>query len=65
MARSARHYELAIAALAGALAMMTFLFLWERRSIEATAKAVDATRADGSGGARMLARRTAYWFAAA
>ena len=58
MARSARNYELAIAALAGALAMVTFLFLWERSSIEAAAKAVDATRADRS---RMVEWRTPYW----
>jgi hypothetical protein len=61
MARSARNYELAIAALAGALAMVTFLFLWERSSIEAAAKAVDATRADRSGGARTVEWRTPYW----
>jgi hypothetical protein len=58
MARSARSDELAIAALAGALAMGTFLFLWERSSIEAAAKAVDATRAERS---RMVEWRTPYW----
>jgi hypothetical protein len=54
MARSARHYELAIAALGGALAMVTFLFLWERSSIEASAKSVDSARADRSSTARKL-----------
>jgi hypothetical protein len=54
MARSARNYELAIAALGGALAMVTFLFLWERSSIEAAAKSVDTTRVDRSGHARMF-----------
>jgi hypothetical protein len=54
MARSAKNYELAIAALAGALAMMTFLFLWERSSIEAAAKSADAARADRSSRARTI-----------
>jgi hypothetical protein len=58
MARSARNYELAIAALAGALATVTFLFLWERSSIEAAAKALEATRADRS---RPVEWRTSYW----
>ena len=61
MVRSARNYELVIAALAGALATMTFLFLWERSSIEAAAKAVDATSADRSSDARMVEWRTPYW----
>jgi hypothetical protein len=52
MGRSARNYELAIAALGGALAMVTFLFLWERSAIEAVAK---ETPADWSGGTRMFA----------
>jgi hypothetical protein len=60
MARSARNYELAIAALGGALAMVTFLFLWERSSIEAAAKSVDPTRVDGSGRARMFEPRWPY-----
>jgi hypothetical protein len=47
-----RNYELAIAALGGALAMVTFLFLWERSAIEAAAK--ETPPADWSGGPRMF-----------
>lgn len=52
MLRSARNYELAIAALGGALAMATLLFLWERSAVEAAAR--ETTHSDGSGGARMF-----------
>jgi hypothetical protein len=52
MVRSARNYELTIAALGGAAAMATFLFLWERSAIEAAAK--ETPRGEGSGGARMF-----------
>ena len=61
MARSARNYELAIAALAGALAMVTLLFLWERSSIEAAAKAVETSRADRSGRLARHEPRWSYW----
>jgi hypothetical protein len=55
MGQSARNYELAIAALGGALAMMTFLFLWERSAIDAAAK--ETPRADWPGDTRMFEPR--------
>jgi hypothetical protein len=54
MARTAKNYELVIAALGGALAMVTLLLLWERSSIEAAAKAVDTSRVHRSRGAKMF-----------
>jgi hypothetical protein len=54
MARAAKTHELAIAALGGALGMVTLLYMWERGSIEAMAKAVDVSRSDQSRDRRMF-----------